>query len=118
MFGRLSIATLNVYYPFHKLNSERQLHKLLERAEVPLETQTEMSDGRELNPNWGGVIEPNTFGTYEFLDFLDQIGAEAYLSVNVGSGSRQEAAEWLELSNHRSADDSGKRTRHQRTSCS
>ena len=49
-----------------------------------------------LNPNWGGVIEPNTFGTNEFMDFLDQIGAEAYLSVNVGSGTPQEAAEWLE----------------------
>jgi alpha-N-arabinofuranosidase len=49
-----------------------------------------------LNPNWGGVIEPNTFGTHEFMDFLDQIGAEAFLSVNVGSGTPQEAAEWLE----------------------
>lgn len=49
-----------------------------------------------LNPNWGGVIEPNTFGTHEFLDFIDQIGSEAYLSVNVGSGTPQEAAEWLE----------------------
>ena len=49
-----------------------------------------------LNPNWGGVIEPNTFGTHEFMDFIDQIGADAYLSVNVGSGTPQEAAEWLE----------------------
>src|SRR5271165_3499166 len=49
-----------------------------------------------LNPNWGGVIEPNTFGTHEFMDFLDQIGAEAYISVNVGSGTPREAAEWLE----------------------
>ena len=49
-----------------------------------------------LNPNWGGVIEPNTFGTHEFLDFIDQIGSEAYISVNVGSGTPQEAAEWLE----------------------
>jgi len=49
-----------------------------------------------LNPNWGGVIEPNTFGTHEFMDFLDQINAEVYLSVNVGSGTVQEAAEWLE----------------------
>lgn len=49
-----------------------------------------------LNPNWGGVIEPNTFGTHEYLDFLDQIGADAYLSINVGSGTPQEAAEWLE----------------------
>ncbi len=49
-----------------------------------------------LNPNWGGVIEPNTFGTHEFMDFLDQIGSDAYLSINVGSGTPQEAAEWLE----------------------
>ena len=49
-----------------------------------------------LNPNWGGVIEPNSFGTHEFMDFLDQIGAEAFISVNVGSGTPQEAAEWLE----------------------
>jgi alpha-N-arabinofuranosidase len=49
-----------------------------------------------LNPNWGGVIEPNTFGTHEFMDFVRQIGAEAYISVNVGSGTPQEAADWLE----------------------
>jgi alpha-L-arabinofuranosidase len=49
-----------------------------------------------LNPNWGGVIEPNSFGTHEYMDFLDQIGADAYVSVNVGSGTPQEAAEWLE----------------------
>jgi alpha-N-arabinofuranosidase len=49
-----------------------------------------------LNPNWGGVIEPNRFGTHEFMDFLEQIGAEAYVSVNVGSGSPREASEWLE----------------------
>ncbi len=49
-----------------------------------------------LNPNWGGVIEPNTFGVHEFMDFIDQIGSRAYLSVNVGSGTPKEAAEWLE----------------------
>ena len=49
-----------------------------------------------LNPNWGGVIEPNTFGTHEFMDFVDQIGSEAFISVNVGSGTPHEAADWLE----------------------
>jgi len=49
-----------------------------------------------LNPNWGGVIEPNTFGTHEFMDFAQQIGADAYLSINVGSGTPAEAADWLE----------------------
>jgi alpha-L-arabinofuranosidase len=49
-----------------------------------------------LNPSWGGVVESNSFGTDEFMDFLSQIGADAYLSINVGSGTPQEAAEWLE----------------------
>lgn len=49
-----------------------------------------------LNPNWGGVVEPNTFGTHEFIDFLEQIGSEAYISLNVASGTPQEASEWLE----------------------
>ena len=39
------------------------------------------------NFNWGGVIESNEFGTDEFMDFVDQIGSEAYISVNVGSGT-------------------------------
>ena len=49
-----------------------------------------------LNPDWGGVTEPNTFGTHEFMDFAQQIGAAPYLSINVGSGTVREAAEWLE----------------------
>ena len=49
-----------------------------------------------LNASWGGVIEPNSFGTHEFMDFLGQIGAEAFLSVNIGSGTVEEAADWLE----------------------
>jgi alpha-L-arabinofuranosidase len=49
-----------------------------------------------LNPDWGGVLEPNTFGTHEFMDFIDQIGSHAYVSVNIGSGTPREAADWLE----------------------
>ena len=49
-----------------------------------------------LNPNWGGVTEDNTFGTHEFMDFVGQIGSEAFVSVNLGTGTPQEAAEWLE----------------------
>ena len=49
-----------------------------------------------LNASWGGVIEPNTFGTHEFMDFAQQVGAEVFLSVNVGSGTVQESADWLE----------------------
>ncbi|MBO9623861.1 MAG: alpha-N-arabinofuranosidase [Sphingomonas sp.] len=49
-----------------------------------------------INSNWGGATEPNSFGTDEFMDFADQIGSEAYVSVNLGSGTVAEAAEWLE----------------------
>ena len=49
-----------------------------------------------LNPDWGGVTEPNSFGTHEFMDFAAQIGAAAYISINMGSGTPEEAAEWLE----------------------
>jgi alpha-N-arabinofuranosidase len=49
-----------------------------------------------LNPDWGGVTEPNTFGTHEFMDFVAQIGAAPFISVNIGSGTPQEAADWLE----------------------
>jgi len=51
---------------------------------------------KTINSNWGGAVEPNTFGTDEFMDFVDQIGSDAYISVNVGSGTVQEAAEWVE----------------------
>jgi alpha-N-arabinofuranosidase len=49
-----------------------------------------------LNPDWGNVTEPNTFGTHEFMDFTAQIGAAPFISVNVGSGTPHEAADWLE----------------------
>ena len=49
-----------------------------------------------VNTNWGNTIEPNSFGTDEFMDFAHQVGAEAYISVNVGSGTVEEASDWLE----------------------
>ena len=49
-----------------------------------------------VNSNWGGVPESNEFGTHEFLDFVELIGADAYVNGNVGSGSPQEMAEWLQ----------------------
>ena len=48
-----------------------------------------------VNANWGGALEPNTFGTDEFMDFVGQVGTEAFVSINVGSGTFEEASEWL-----------------------
>jgi len=49
-----------------------------------------------VNTTWGGVEEPNEFGTHEFLDFAELIGAEAYVAGNVGTGSPMEMAQWVE----------------------
>lgn len=49
-----------------------------------------------VNVFWGGVTEDNSFGTHEFLDFCELIGTEPYLSINVGSGTVQEARDWVE----------------------
>jgi len=49
-----------------------------------------------LNTAWGNVVDTDSFGTDEFMDFIQQIGSQPYVSVNVGSGTPQEAAEWLE----------------------
>jgi len=52
-----------------------------------------------VNSWWGGVTENNSFGTHEFLDLCTQLGAEPYISGNVGSGTVQELADWVQYVN-------------------
>jgi alpha-L-arabinofuranosidase len=52
-----------------------------------------------VNTWWGGVTEDNSFGTHDFLDMCERIGAEPYLSANVGSGTVQEVADWVQYVN-------------------
>lgn len=49
-----------------------------------------------VNTHWGGVTENNHFGTHEFFELIDQLGCEAYVNGNVGSGTVQEMQEWVE----------------------
>ncbi|MBQ2112438.1 MAG: alpha-N-arabinofuranosidase [Bacteroidales bacterium] len=51
---------------------------------------------RMVNSNWGGTVEDNSFGTHEFLDLCEMIGCEPYISGNVGSGTVEELAKWVE----------------------
>lgn len=51
---------------------------------------------RMVNNNWGGTVEDNSFGTHEFLNLCELIGCEPYISMNVGSGTVEEAAKWVE----------------------
>ena len=50
---------------------------------------------RRPNASWGGV-DTNAFGTHEFLDLCEMLGADAYINGNVRSGSPQEMMEWIE----------------------
>jgi len=38
-----------------------------------------------VNSNWGGIVEDNSFGAHEFLDFCKMIGVEPYICGNVGN---------------------------------
>jgi len=51
---------------------------------------------RMVNAHWGGTVENNHFGTHEFLELCDMLGAEPYINGNVGSGTVQEMREWIE----------------------
>jgi alpha-N-arabinofuranosidase len=51
---------------------------------------------RGVNTAWGDELETHQFGTHEFMDFVEQIGAQPYISVNVASGSPGEAQAWLQ----------------------
>lgn len=54
---------------------------------------------RRFNIHWGNAPESNQFGTHEFIDLCRQIGAEPYISLNLGSGTPREAREWVEYCN-------------------
>lgn len=52
-----------------------------------------------VNKWWGGVTEDNSFGTHNFLNMCELLGAEPYLTGNVGSGSPQEMSDWVQYVN-------------------
>jgi alpha-N-arabinofuranosidase len=59
-----------------------------------------------LNTAWG-IPEYNQFGTDEFLRFCQLIGAEPQIALNLGTGTPQEAAGWVQYVNAHWADHSG-----------
>ncbi|SFU83607.1 alpha-N-arabinofuranosidase [Pseudoduganella namucuonensis] len=50
----------------------------------------------KVNTMWGGVAETNAVGTHEFFDLAELLGADTYVNGNLGTGSNQEMAEWME----------------------
>jgi alpha-N-arabinofuranosidase len=53
-----------------------------------------------VNQWWGGVTEDNSFGTHDFLNLCEILGAEPYLAANIGSGTVQEFTDWIQYVNH------------------
>lgn len=57
-------------------------------------------DQRPTRPNMAwGAIEPNLFGTDEYMEFCRAVGCEPMICVDGGDGTPEEAAQWVEYCN-------------------
>jgi alpha-N-arabinofuranosidase len=62
------------------------------------------ADAFKLDPSWAALMgppEPNAFGTDEFIALCGQVGALPALTVNMGTGTPAEAAEWARYTSGR-----------------
>jgi alpha-N-arabinofuranosidase len=46
-----------------------------------------------------GTVESNRFGTHEFLNYCEMVKTEPYICANLGTGSWEEAQQWVEYVN-------------------
>lgn len=46
-----------------------------------------------------GAVETNRFGTHEYIQYCRKIGAQPFINTNMGTGSPEEAAQWVEYCN-------------------
>ena len=46
-----------------------------------------------------GTVESNRFGTHEFLKYIEKLGTEPYICANLGTGTWNEAQQWVEYCN-------------------
>ena len=68
-----------------------------------------------INVHWGGVTDDNSFGTNEFMNFAELVGADPYISINVGSLTPYDAAQWVEyMTSSENASLAGERRRNGR----
>jgi alpha-N-arabinofuranosidase len=57
------------------------------------------------NRHWGwygpkiGPKDNNHFGSDEFMLFIKEVSTEPYININFGSGTKEEAAQWVEYMN-------------------
>ncbi|MCB1154308.1 hypothetical protein KDL45_11715, partial [bacterium] len=58
--------------------------------------------------SWLGPTDLNQFGTDEFLQLCEHLGAEPYVNINFANGTPQEAADWVAYCNDRPSGISGR----------
>jgi alpha-L-arabinofuranosidase len=63
---------------------------------------------RGYNPDYIDIPQKSLFGTDEFHKLLNVIGAEGLITVNVGTGTAEDAANWVEYCNGSSQTSWGK----------
>ena len=56
-----------------------------------------------------GVVEPNTFGTDEYVELCRVMGWEPYICNNAGNGTIQEMRNWVEYCNSTTGEYAGRR---------
>lgn len=112
--GQFVIGYALLYPADHVCGADPDVIKLLKDSRLPIlrwpggnfASTYHWEDGigpfeqRPTRPNfaWGGV-EPNLFGTDEFIEFCRAVGCEPMICINAGSGSPAEAARWVEYCN-------------------
>lgn len=58
--------------------------------------------GPQRTPVWDKtwqVLEPNTFGTDEYVKWCRKVGCEPYICTNAGTGTMEEMSDWVEYCN-------------------
>ncbi|NBC36956.1 alpha-N-arabinofuranosidase [Novosphingobium sp. FSY-8] len=45
--------------------------------------------------DWWGGLETNAFGTHEFFDFAEQIGADTYVAINMATATPAVMRDWM-----------------------
>jgi alpha-N-arabinofuranosidase len=112
--GQLVVAHLFLWPADHIGGADPDVVRLLKAAHLPLlrwpggnfvsayhwEDGVGAIETRPTKPNWAwGGVEPNTFGTDEFMSFCRAVGCEPMICVNAGTGTPEEAARWVEYCN-------------------
>lgn len=112
--GQFVLAGVSLWPSDHVHHADPDIVRFLKESKLPIlrwpggnfVSTYHWEDGigpverRPTRPNlaWGG-IEPNTFGTDEFVTYCRDLGCEPMICINAGSGSPEEAARWIEYCN-------------------